>query len=114
MSTWPTQATSLRYHSRSAATKASSSRHCSATRPSANASAQRGSRAQTAFCRGLRATDSEHDGLVGEVVVERQRRAVVVDDPLQELLVHRVLLVADERLLVGELHVQQVLIAAGP
>src|SRR3954462_2686806 len=54
----------------------------------------------------------QDDGLRVEGVVERQRRAVVVDDPLKELLVTRVLLVWDERLLVGELHVQQVLVAA--
>src|SRR4051794_7512321 len=54
----------------------------------------------------------QDDRLIGEVVVERERRAVVVDDPLKELLVHRVLLVSDERLLVGQLHVQQVLVAA--
>src|SRR3954471_12068178 len=52
------------------------------------------------------------DGFRVEVVVESQRRAVVVDDPLKELLVHRVLLVTDQRVDIGGLHVKKVLVAA--
>src|SRR3954453_10861686 len=60
----------------------------------------------------ITATSRQDDRVLVEVVVEGEWCAVVVDHPLQELLVHGVLLVADEGLLVRYLHEEQVLVAA--
>src|SRR4051794_19607361 len=62
------------------------------------------------YCQPL--ASGQDDGLLVEVVVEREWCAVAVEHPLKEVLVHRVLLVEHQRVDVGDLHEQQVLVAA--